>query len=138
MFLNIYFEYKFFKLLFLFLVMLCLLCCTRLFSSCGEKGLLCSGDAWAPHCGSFSCCAAQILRAQASEAAACGLGFFAACGIFLDQGPCPLHWQADSYPLYHQASPKCFFKTVSACEFGEGNGTPLQYSCLENPMDRGA
>ena len=20
----------------------------------------------------------------------------------------------------------------------EGNGTPLQYSCLENPMDRGA
>ena len=23
-------------------------------------------------------------------------------------------------------------------EAGEGNGTPLQYSCLENPMDRGA
>ena len=22
--------------------------------------------------------------------------------------------------------------------FGEGNGTPFQYSCLENPMDRGA
>ena len=22
--------------------------------------------------------------------------------------------------------------------FGEGNGHPLQYSCLENPMDRGA
>ena len=22
--------------------------------------------------------------------------------------------------------------------FGEGNGTPPQYSCLENPMDRGA
>ena len=22
--------------------------------------------------------------------------------------------------------------------FGEGYGTPLQYSCLENPMDRGA
>ena len=21
---------------------------------------------------------------------------------------------------------------------GEGNSTPLQYSCLENPMDRGA
>ena len=21
---------------------------------------------------------------------------------------------------------------------GEGNGDPLQYSCLENPMDRGA
>ena len=26
----------------------------------------------------------------------------------------------------------------SAKRFGEGNGTPLQYSCLENPMDRGA
>ena len=22
--------------------------------------------------------------------------------------------------------------------YGEGNGTPLQYSCLGNPMDRGA
>ena len=22
--------------------------------------------------------------------------------------------------------------------FGEGNGNPLQYSCLANPMDRGA
>ena len=26
---------------------------------------------------------------------------------------------------------------VTFC-LGEGNGTPLQYSCLENPMDRGA
>ena len=25
-----------------------------------------------------------------------------------------------------------------ARESGEGNGTPLQYSCLENPMDGGA
>ena len=24
------------------------------------------------------------------------------------------------------------------CYYGEGNGNPLQYSCLENPMDRGA
>ena len=23
-------------------------------------------------------------------------------------------------------------------ELGEGNGNPLQYSCLDNPMDRGA
>ena len=22
--------------------------------------------------------------------------------------------------------------------YGEGNGNPLQYSCLENPVDRGA
>ena len=26
---------------------------------------------------------------------------------------------------------------VSAHKIGEGNGTPLQYSCLENPMDGG-
>ena len=26
----------------------------------------------------------------------------------------------------------------SSIQFGEGNGTPLQYSCLENPMDGGA
>ena len=26
----------------------------------------------------------------------------------------------------------------SACETGEGNGYPLQYSCLENSTDRGA
>ena len=27
---------------------------------------------------------------------------------------------------------------INSCPFEEGNGTPLQYSCLENPMDRGA
>ena len=26
----------------------------------------------------------------------------------------------------------------SGRSFGEGNGNPLQYSCLGNPMDRGA
>ena len=35
-----------------------------------------------------------------------------------------------------------FHGTVELVEalllFGEGNGTPLQYSCLENPMDGGA
>ena len=29
-------------------------------------------------------------------------------------------------------------KTTLMTESGEGNGTPLQYSCLENPMDGGA
>ena len=28
--------------------------------------------------------------------------------------------------------------TIRSHLFGEGNGTPLQYSCLENPMDGGA
>ena len=29
-------------------------------------------------------------------------------------------------------------KVYSSLNHGEGNGTPLQYSCLENPMDGGA
>ena len=28
-------------------------------------------------------------------------------------------------------------KTLMLGKIGEGNGTPLQYSCLENPTDRG-
>ena len=31
----------------------------------------------------------------------------------------------------------CYFHRVHTCD-REGNGTPLQYSCLENPMDGGA
>ena len=27
---------------------------------------------------------------------------------------------------------------ISVIILGEGNGSPLQYSCLANPMDRGA
>ena len=30
------------------------------------------------------------------------------------------------------------WKTIEGDYVGEGNGTALQYSCLENPMDRGA
>ena len=30
------------------------------------------------------------------------------------------------------------FDTRSGRSLKEGNGSPLQYSCLENPMDRGA
>ena len=30
------------------------------------------------------------------------------------------------------------FKLCLGLSCGEGNGTPLQYSCLENPMDGGA
>ena len=31
-----------------------------------------------------------------------------------------------------------FFKESPHCSLGEGNGNPLQCSCLENPRDRGA
>ena len=30
------------------------------------------------------------------------------------------------------------YKLISNIHIGEGNGTPLQYSCLQNPMDGGA
>ena len=30
------------------------------------------------------------------------------------------------------------FDMLSRLVIGEGNGNPLQYSCLENPMDAGA
>ena len=32
---------------------------------------------------------------------------------------------------------RLYFERANS-DLGEGNGTPLQYSCLENPMDRGA
>ena len=31
-----------------------------------------------------------------------------------------------------------FLYLLSKQEFGQRNGNPLQYSCLENPVDRGA
>ena len=30
------------------------------------------------------------------------------------------------------------YRYYTGMYIGEGNGTPLQYSCLENPMDGGA
>ena len=36
----------------------------------------------------------------------------------------------------NQCPHKSLFK-YSSLKFGEGNGTPLQYFCLENPMDGG-
>ena len=40
-----------------------------------------------------------------------------------------------SYPFYWHIVPE---SSVLWSFVGEGNGTPLQYSCLENPMDGGA
>ena len=41
----------------------------------------------------------------------------------------PGHYITQNLPFYFQRL---------SCNIGEGNGDPLQYSCLENPMDRGA
>ena len=56
--------------------------------------------------GGFSCVEAQALGVKASVVVTHGLSCPVACGVFPDQGwnPCPLHWQVDSYPLYHQGS----------------------------------
>ena len=48
--------------------------------------------------------------------------------------PAPQHKkppQPEAQAPQQRAAPTC-------CIWGEGNGTPLQYSCLESPMDRGA
>ena len=44
---------------YLFLAPLGLCCCVRVFSSCGEQGLLSSCGAPASHCGGFSSCRAR-------------------------------------------------------------------------------
>ena len=69
-------------------------------------------------------------------------------GIFLTQGLNPLLlglllWQAGSLPLVtpgkHLSTHYTWqISSTVANNNGEGNGTPLQYSCLENPMDGGA
>ena len=41
-------------------------------------------------------------------------------------------------PILPYESVSCSYLTPSSISFGEGNGTPLQYSCLENPMGGGA
>ena len=44
------------------------------------------------------------------------------------------------YLIFYQTFffPKPEFNYILYIETGKGNGTPLQYSCLENPMDGGA
>ena len=58
--------------------------------------------------------------------------------------------EADSLPLSHWESPLTpasypnrqifpnYLIGSCLCDYGEGNGNPLQYSCLENPLDGGA
>ena len=55
---------------------------------------------------------------------------------------CLLHWQVGSLLLAPPGTPLQVIQLSFAVEckkaIGEGNGTPLQYYCLENPMDGGA
>ena len=49
-------------------------------------------------------------------------------------GDSDAHWSLRGTALAHSLNYFHFYRRY----FGEGNGTPLQHSCLENPMDRGA
>ena len=101
-------QVSFFFNVFLFLAALGLHCRVWAFSSCSVQELLSSHGAKASHCGGFSCWGAQALGPTGSVAAAHGRSCSTAYRISPGQGLnlCPLHWQADSYPLYHQGSPK--------------------------------
>ena len=50
------------------------------------------------------------------------------------------HWETWGYCRGKMSSEiwREKYKDVPRDENGEGNDTPLQYSCLENPMDGGA
>ena len=66
-----------------------------------------------------------------------GLGFSTQEGIRFTPRP---SWNSDArIPPGLALEPKCLHFCDALQGFlGEGNGTPLQYSCLENPMDGGA
>ena len=44
----------------------------------------------------------------------------------------------ESHRVGHDSSDIAAAAAAAESYFGDGNGTPLQYSCLENPMDGGA
>ena len=48
----------------------------------------------------------------------------------------PTHFLNSSDPLFAKIQQSFMEKEIALS--GEGNGNPRQYSCLENPMDRGA
>ena len=68
--------------------------------------------------------------------------YFLLQGILIqprDQTHVPLSsaLQADSLTLSHQGNSQINYIQLKKNAPGEGNGNPLQYSHLENPMDRG-
>ena len=53
---------------------------------------------------------------------------------------CQQIWKTQQWPQYWKRSVFIPIPKKRQCQrmLGEGNGTPLQYSCLENPKDRRA
>ena len=46
--------------------------------------------------------------------------------------------KAEIHKSHHRHNRKFKYIYIVDARYGEGTGTPLQYSCLENPMDGGA
>ena len=96
------------------------------FSHCWEWGRLFS-------CSTRLLIASLVLEhglwgTPASGAVTYQLNCCVACGIHPDQGPnpCPLHWQADSLPLDHQAGPRAsLLRAVSQFALGCGHHESL-------------
>ena len=57
--------------------------------------------------------------------------------VFQIPYPCRL-LQNIEFPVLHSRSLLIIYFMYSSVYIGEGNGIPLQYSCLENPTDGGA
>ena len=66
----------------------------------------------------------------------CQTVFHGICTILHSHQQC-MRILISPYPYQHAIFHFLFYGYPSGCH-GEGNGTPLQYSCLGNPMDGGA
>ena len=87
------------------------------FNSCEIYSALHSNFCWQKSCSSFDVCGTS------SQA------------IFLGTN---LKTKKSWAHLHRQGHCWVFRKQGTSLSHGEGDGTPLQHSCLENPMDRGA
>ena len=103
-----------------------------------------SGCEVVSHCGLLKVClsicakpwlwhARYLLAAHRFLVVACGI-YFPEQGLNLGS----LHWELRVSPLDLQGNSLLQVLYRSVQTVGEGNGTPLQYSCLENPMGGGA
>ena len=69
----------------------------------------------------------------------CSTPGFLVLQYLLELAQTHVHWVGDAIqPSRPLSSSVVIYFIHSSVYIGEGNGTPLQYSCLENPMDWGA
>ena len=68
----------------------------------------------------------------------CSTTGFPVCHQLLEFAQTHVHWVNDLIWSGRQFGKEDEIYSLTTCCTREGNGTPLQYSCLENPMDGGA